>query len=150
MRDVAARKNGNSGKARRPALLLLFGLVWASLLACSPDGGALRPSLGSGGGGSGGGSPGRSGAGLLPGGGGSDGGSPDGGSPDGGGSDAAPVHPRPLLLEPIVEERSSGSGPALGEEDLRSLGELSILPHVVQSISSGAPCDFKDAMSNCQ
>lgn len=146
MREVAARKNGKSGKARRPALLLLFGLVCASLLACSPDGGALRPSLGSGGSaGSGpaGGSAG--GAGLLPGGGGS-----GGGSSDGGGSDAAPVRPRPLLLEPIVEERSSGSGPALGEEDLRSLGELSILPHVVQSISSGAPCDFKDAMSNCQ
>jgi hypothetical protein len=57
---------------------------------------------------------------------------------------------RPTLLEPIVEQRAAGSGRGLGEEDLRDLGELSILPHVIQSISSGAPCDFNDAMSTCQ
>lgn len=58
------------------------------------------------------------------------------------------VSSRPTLLEPIVEQRPASSG--LGEEDLRDLGELSILPHVIQSISSGAPCDFNDAMSTCQ
>lgn len=138
MREAAARQGWQSGRQTRFSAVLLASLVLAALgLACSPEGGgALRPSLGSGSGSSGsGGGP----ASLLPqGGGGSDG-------PEAGARAA-----RPLLLEPIVEKRSSGAGRALGEEDLRSLGELSILPHVVQSISSGAPCDFKDAMSNCQ
>lgn len=144
MRERAARQSGGSGRgARRPVLLfaLLASVGLAGLfLGCSPEGGAgLRPSIGSGAGSSGGGGA----AGLLPRDSGS--GSSDGASGAGGGSGSS----RHLLLEPIVEERSSGGGSSLGKEDLRSLGELSILPHVVQSLS-GAPCDFKDAMSNCQ
>lgn len=142
MRERAVRQSGGSGRgARRPALLFarlasvcLAGLVF---FGCSPEGGAgMRPSIGSGAGSSGGGGA----AGLLP---------RDTGSSSSGGAGGGSGSSRHLLLEPIVEERSSGGGSSLGKEDLRSLGELSILPHVVQSLS-GAPCDFKDAMSNCQ
>jgi hypothetical protein len=77
---------------------------------------------------------------------------PEGGAEAGAAAEGPPpaASSRPTLLEPIVEQRAAGSGRGLGEEDLRDLGELSILPHVIQSISSGAPCDFNDAMSTCQ
>lgn len=65
-------------------------------------------------------------------------------------SSPAPARVRPVLLEPIVEARPAGADRSLEDEDLRDLGELGLLPHVVQSISSGAPCDFNDAMSHCQ
>ena len=76
-----------------------------------------------------------------------------GAAASGPGSAAAPAPaapaPRPVLLDPIVETRSQSSDRSLAKEDLQDLGELGILPHVVQSLSSGAPCDFKDALRPC-
>jgi hypothetical protein len=135
MKKASPRQGGKFGRLNaRPAGLLV---VFALLLACSPESGLAptsrsatpapkvpRPAI------------------SRPGAASEEGSTADGSSPS--------VSSRPTLLEPIVEQRPASSGRGLGEEDLRDLGELSILPHVIQSISSGAPCDFNDAMSTCQ
>ena len=152
MKEAASRETPKGGfrirfGSFRTAAVALLLLAAFELAACSRGGAGLGPAGSAGGEGGGG-------ATLLPttgGGGSSSAGTPGSGIPAGGTPAGAPRNPRPLFLEPIVEERSpSASSRALGEDDLRSLGELSILPHVVQSISSGAPCDLTDAMSHCQ
>lgn len=137
MKKAERRRQGIFGRlGARPAGLLA---VFALFFACSPDSG-LSPTSRS-----------ATPAAKIPRSAVSrpDGGLPAAGAADGSSSDAVPPS-RPVLLEPIVEQRPAGANRALGEQDLRDLGELSILPHVIQSIGAGAPCDFNDAMSTCQ
>lgn len=126
---------------RRTAGLEAIGIAWGALLggllllflgACGPGGEVgLRPA-----GDASMGAPGASASPAL--------------GPPATSAEAPAPRRRPILLEPIVEDRPASANRSLGEEDLRNLGELGLLPHVVQSISTGAPCDFSDAMSNCQ
>ncbi len=41
-------------------------------------------------------------------------------------------------------------GQSLGSDDLIGLGELGLLPSLIQTLGTGIDCDFDDALSTCQ
>ncbi len=58
--------------------------------------------------------------------------------------------------EPAAAPATAGGGPVrrgqslAGSEDLIGLGELGLLPSLIQSLGAGLDCDFDDALSTCQ
>ncbi len=56
-----------------------------------------------------------------------------------------------LLEAPAASQGSPAGGQSLVDsEDLLGLGELGLLPSLLQSLGTGTECDFDDAFSTCQ
>jgi hypothetical protein len=53
-------------------------------------------------------------------------------------------------FDPILESAPSAGTNSLGAEDLQNLGEVGILPHLMQTMAPGTACDFDSTLSSCQ
>ncbi len=54
-----------------------------------------------------------------------------------------------VAAEPAPDVESGGQG-LVDSEELIGLGELGLLPSLLQSFGAGIDCDFDDAFSTCQ
>lgn len=53
-------------------------------------------------------------------------------------------------FDPILESAPRAGTNSLGAEDLQNLGEIGILPHLMQTMAPGTACDFDSTLSSCQ
>lgn len=66
---------------------------------------------------------------------------------------AADLAPQPTGSEAPEAAPESGarrSGQSIDSDDLVGLGELGLLPSLLQTLGTGIHCDFDDALSTCQ